>query len=379
MRILISLSYFTPNISGLSLYAKDLAEALARKGETVRVLTSQFKKDLQREETIEKVHIIRVPVATIVKKVPFMPLFLLYAIKEVKKADIINCHFPQPEGLFLILLAKFFGKKIVVTYQTDLEFDSVSFQIIKSFLVLFNYISLLCATNIVAITKDYALHSPILSKFLSKTSYILPVIHKPNFDKDEQKQLEKKVFRKGRKICIGFLGRMSTEKGLEYLLEAIPYLNQELKKDFLVVIAGAEDVIGEEKYKEKIMKIIEKYKEQVIVLGKLTRNQVGAFYSLLDVFVLPSINATEAFGIVQIEAMLFNVPVVATNLPGVRIPVTETKMGELVPPRDVVSLARAIAKILAQRKKYATGEAKHFLQDMFTEQNIAEGYMKIFQ
>ncbi|MCI0528881.1 MAG: glycosyltransferase [Nitrospira sp.] len=79
---------------------------------------------------------------------------------------------------------------------------------------------------------------------------------------------------------------------------------------------------------------------------------MGTFYSLIDVLVLPSVNSTEAFGMVQAEAMKMGVPVVATELPGVSVPIKVTGMGEIVPIKDVHALSRAIGKVLASGKRY---------------------------
>jgi glycosyltransferase involved in cell wall biosynthesis len=70
------------------------------------------------------------------------------------------------------------------------------------------------------------------------------------------------------------------------------------------------------------------------------------------VLTVPSLNSTEAFGLVQIEAMLNNVPSIASALPGVRRPVQLTGMGQVVPIGDSAALARAILEILSDPAKY---------------------------
>lgn len=110
--------------------------------------------------------------------------------------------------------------------------------------------------------------------------------------------------------------------------------------------------VGEEKYKDKILKLVEKHKEQIIFLGELPEEKMGSFYSLLDVLVLPSVNSTEAFGMVQVEAMMAGVPVVVSNLPGVRVPIEKTGMGLVVPVGDSGKLAGAIIEIIRNKKKY---------------------------
>lgn len=72
---------------------------------------------------------------------------------------------------------------------------------------------------------------------------------------------------------------------------------------------------------------------------------LGDFYASLDVFALPSVNAFEAFGIVQVVAMLAGVPVLASDLPGVRIPVRETGFGIIVPPGDAAAITAGLRSL----------------------------------
>jgi glycosyltransferase involved in cell wall biosynthesis len=78
----------------------------------------------------------------------------------------------------------------------------------------------------------------------------------------------------------------------------------------------------------------------------LNPEQMSALYPNLDVLVLPSLNSTEAFGLVQIEAMINGIPCVASNLPGVRQPVKMHEMGEIIPIGDSDALANALIRIL---------------------------------
>ena len=81
---------------------------------------------------------------------------------------------------------------------------------------------------------------------------------------------------------------------------------------------------------------------RVSFLGFLQDEDVPDFFASLDVFAFPSVNPLEAFGIAQLEAMSAGLPVVASDLPGVRIPVLRTGNGILVPPGDVPALAMAL-------------------------------------
>jgi glycosyltransferase involved in cell wall biosynthesis len=77
-----------------------------------------------------------------------------------------------------------------------------------------------------------------------------------------------------------------------------------------------------------------------------------AFYGAVDCLVVPSLNSTESFGLVQGEAMLCGTPVVVSDLPGVREPVRWTGMGEIVPVADPPALAHAIGRVLEDPARY---------------------------
>jgi glycosyltransferase involved in cell wall biosynthesis len=101
-----------------------------------------------------------------------------------------------------------------------------------------------------------------------------------------------------------------------------------------------------------------------------------AFYSNLDLLVVPSLNSTETFGFVQIEAMMNGVPVVASELPGVRVPIGMTGMGEIVPKGDPGALAGAICRIFEDPGAYTGGGLD--LRAEFSPDRAAEKYERLF-
>ena len=108
--------------------------------------------------------------------------------------------------------------------------------------------------------------------------------------------------------------------------------------------AHGKSVIGEEKYQKIIERFIRPLADKWESLGYLNDEDFEAFFAACDVLV-SSLNATESFGIVQIEAMAQGTPVVASDLPGVRQPVLQTGLGKLVPLRDSDAIAQAVIEI----------------------------------
>jgi glycosyltransferase involved in cell wall biosynthesis len=95
------------------------------------------------------------------------------------------------------------------------------------------------------------------------------------------------------------------------------------------------------------------------------------------VLVVPSLNATESFGLVQIEAMMNGVPVVASNLPGVRQPVSMTGMGLIAEVGDADSLADALLRILASPADFTADPGK--IAASFSSDATARSYEKLFE
>ncbi len=343
MKILFSITYYHPYVSGLTIAASRWAEGLEVQGETVTVLAMQHEKHLKIHERIHGVSVERAPWIARISK-GFISLdWLVKSWRMVRLHDVVVINLPQFEGIIPAIAAKLQGKRVVTIYHCELDLPRGFVNtVIQSLLEVSHFITLLFSDKVVTYTSDYAKHSRLLKG--RKVIAIVPPIPKLLAKKTFVEQLKKRIGKTD--VVIGVAARLSAEKGIEYLLDAMPYFAG------TVVIAGSMEPVGEKAYKKKILTLVKKYKDRVIFLGEIKPEDMGSFYSLLDILVLPSINSTEAFGMVQVEAMLAGVPVVVSDLPGVRIPVKKTGMGLVVPPKDPKKLAEAIAHIQTNRRLY---------------------------
>lgn len=375
MKILINITYYTPHISGLTVYAKRLAEELVKKGHQVTVLTSKHESSLPSEEAINGVKIKRSNVLFKIGKGVIMPSLPFEALALVKWANVVNCHLPQPEAFWFLVFARIFGRKTVVTYHCDVRLPpGFTNWLVSQALLMSNFLNCLFATTIVNSSLDYIHSSPILRFFLKKTKIIYPPIK--DFSRvPVNSDLKKKIASFKKKYKIGYVGRLATDKGVEYLFQSLPFLKKKLNS-FGLFIVGPEKVIGEKKYQEKINQLTQKYHQDIFLLGKLIKPELASFFKTIDVLVLPSINSTEAFGMTQVEAMLCGTPVIASNLPGVRVPIKLTGMGEIVPIRNGQAIAEATIKILRNKKKYIKPKTK--IKKIFSFQETINAYEKLF-
>jgi glycosyltransferase involved in cell wall biosynthesis len=156
---------------------------------------------------------------------------------------------------------------------------------------------------------------------------------------------------------IGFAARFAAEKGVEYLLQALPRVLED-NRDAQQVFTGAyKGTVGEEDYRANLAPLMQRYADRLTFLDLLSPEEMAGFFSLCDVVAVTSLNSTEAFGMVQVEAMLSGTPVVASDLPGVREAVRRTGMGEIVPPRDPAALAAALVRVIQCRYEYVRPRA----------------------
>ena len=175
---------------------------------------------------------------------------------------------------------------------------------------------------------------------------------------------------------IGMATRVAAEKGIDIVVKSI----KKLRGDFpnlKLLIAGDKNAIGEEKYWVYLNNLIKKLKVKVIFLGRLDQSEMRFFYRMIDVLVVASTNSTEAFGMVQVEAMLEGTPVVATDLPGVRIPVKITGMGEIVNVNDKGDLHQKIFMVFKKIDDYK--KSKTDLEAVFSTEVILDKYLKLYK
>ena len=380
MRILIVLTYYRPHTSGLTIYAERLAKAFAKRGHEVTVLTSQFDKSTPRDEIKDGVHIIRVPVMFRVSKGVIMPTFGSVASKLVMEHDVIQLHLPQFDAAGIALRGRLLKKPTVVTYHCDLLMPKgiISWLANQAIWVM-NRLTALFTHRFVTYTQDYAEHSPYLKPNLNKLRVIPPPVELPRASKEEIESCEQKTNPQNKKPVIGMATRFASEKGVEILLDAMPDVLKEYPQAMVQFAGAYENIMGEEHYFERLIPTIREYEKagQWKFLGNLDPRQMSAFYPNLDALVIPSLNSTEAFGLVQIEAMMNGVPTVASNLPGVRRPAQMHQMGEVVPIGDSKALAKALIKIFKNPENYHTDPEE--IRTNYVPENIAIEYEKLFK
>jgi glycosyltransferase involved in cell wall biosynthesis len=181
-----------------------------------------------------------------------------------------------------------------------------------------------------------------------------------------------------RRPVIGMAARLASEKGVEVLIEALPRILERYPRAQVLYAGQYQNVLGEEAYAQRLAPALAELQSQGhwSFLGVLDPAAMAGFFPNLDVFVVPSLNSTEAFGLVQIEAMINGVPCVASDLPGVRQPIHTTGMGMVTPIGNSSALAEAILTILDQPQRFQ-GDPQA-IRERYLPDSIAQEYEALF-
>jgi len=378
VKTLLVLTYYHPHVSGLTIYVQRLAAALARRGHQVTVLTSRYNSSLPQEEEIDGVRVVRAPVLFRISKGVIMPSFPWRAWQLIRSHDVVGVHLPQFEAGLLALLGRLAGKPVVLTYHCDLQLPTGWFnRVVDQVVFASNFLAGRLAQASVSYTQDYALHSRFLSRFLPKVHVISPPVIMPSPDPAAVEAFRAQHGLEGRPVVGMAATRLAAEKGVEVLVDAMPRLLAAFPRLKILFAGQYENVVGEEDIYRRLMpRITQLGPEHWEFLGILTQAQMPAFLAACDVLAVPSLNSTESFGLVQVEAMLCGTPSIASDLPGVRQPPLMTGMGKVVPIGDASALAEAILRIIENPEQFHCPRSQ--IEGAFSLAQTVTGYETLF-
>lgn len=322
-----------------------LSQELVKRGHQVTVITTNRGKSDKTSACVEwmnGIRVVRFQEKNHFLEAPLVPQIAFRVLLE--DYDLLHVHGITP---FISDLAIFFGKlkrkPVVVTYHYDAEtplFGSFGFVVARLY---YQIVSLLLklVDGLVATTKNYAETSPVLNKLTERVQIIPLGINKNKFNLSLKKNPKTDCQKhKTNSHTILFVGQLKEHKGVRCLLKAVKILKTQIPEIRLTIV-------GDGPQRESLLKYTSELDIDHIVYfaGNVTENDLPKYYATADLVAFTSYTRRDAFGLVLLEAMAAEKPIVASDIPGVREVVDNA--GVLVPPQDSAKLAKAIIEVFS--------------------------------
>lgn len=338
-RVLQVNKLYPPWIGGVERAVQMMSEGLSRgRGIDVEVLACQAR-GRGMAATVGGVRVTRVGSLGMVFGMPVSPHFPLVYGALSRRVDLLHIHMPFPLAAWSDAVLGDSGKGLIVHYHSDIVRQKRLAWMYTVFLR-----RLLQRADLIIVTSPALLaNSPHLAPFRRKCRIIPYAVNQAAGSPDPAHvpALRARLgVRDGGRVIL-FVGRLVYYKGVEYLVDAMCSVDATLV------------IVGDGPCRRALQKRVAErgVERKVLFCPAVSDQELGAYYSLADVFVLPSIEPTEAFGLVQLEAMATGLPVINTDLPtGVPWVSRSGETGLTVPPRDSTALAGAINTILRDRQ-----------------------------
>lgn len=358
MRILQINKYYWPDIGGVETVVKQYAEAV--KGDH-KVSILCVYKEFRLKTAITKVNgveVIRCSSFGTFFSMPVSISFYFYFFKLYRKYDILHFHEPFPLASILSVFIKR-KNNIIVTWHSDI----VKQKFLKNLVEIFQRNLCKKASVITTTSPNLLSFSNVLSEYENKVE-ILPLGIEPIKTKNIQD--------KGYMLC---LGRLSYYKGVGVLLRAFEKAQTNLK--LLLVGDGEKEIV------ESIKSVMKNSNKDIEFINRfVTREKKQEYLSNCSFLVFPSTEPSEAFGIIQLEAMNYSKPIINTNLPtGVPYVSLHNVTGLTVAPNDIVELADAIDRLsfdIKTREKMGANAFKR-VQNIFSNEVLMKQLLGIYE
>ncbi len=327
LRILQVGKFYPPHMGGIETHLQALCGAL-REHADVRVIVSSEDRNTI-EETVDAVPVARLSTLLTAFSTSISP-GMVSRIRR-SEADLVHIHLPNPAAVMAYLASGHRGP-MLVTYHSDTVKQKVLGRIFEPLL----HAALRRSAAIIATSPNYLATSPVLQAFRDRCHVIPYGIDTAQFELCDSDAVRSVRARYGERLVIS-VGRLVYYKGFDVLIRAMASVRGKL------VIVGDGPLHGELQVLAARLGVTDK----VVFAGEINNAGVMPYYHAADLFALASVARSEAFGIVQIEAMAAGLPVVNTSLDsGVPFVSLDGQTGLTVPPGNPQALAVAINRLL---------------------------------
>lgn len=363
MKVLHIYKDYYPVFGGIENHLKLLAEGQVQRGLEVQVLVTS-PTSMTIIEEIAGVRVLKAGRLATVASTPLSPSLPLWLGRL--EADIIHLHFPYPLGELSYLL-RGGGRRAVVTYHSDIVRQRRLLKLYQPLLWRF----LERVRRIIATSPQYIQSSPYLKPFADKCTVIPHGIDLTLFHSLDDERTGAIRRRYGSPLIL-FVGKLRYYKGLDYLIQAMGGIEARL------LVIGQGPMEWEWRALSERLGVVHK----VDFLGRVSNEELPRYYSASELLVLPSCQRSEAFGIVQLEAMACGKPVVSTELgTGTSYVNLDGQTGLVVPPEEPNALREAINRLLADEALRARlGErARERVRRKFSAHMMVDRVIALYQ
>lgn len=369
LKVLFVYKDYFPVLGGIENHIKLLAEGLQEKGvEPVVLVTNTHRKT--EKEIICNIPVIKTGRLVNISSAPISPGLYACLARISRGADVIHYHFPYPPAELWQVFTRS-GKPVVLTYHCDI----VRQKVLGFFYEPFIRRLLRRVNGIIVSSSNYMNTSRFLSPVKKKCSVIGLGTDLNRFKRDRAVQERAADIRKryGANGLLLFVGRLRHYKGVHILIDA---MKQVTGGHTLIVGSGK----MERAWRRKAAKA--GVSDRLTFMGEVSDKALNAIFHSADVFVFPSTNRAEAWGMAQVEAMACGLPVISTELGTGTSFVNQNEVtGFVVPPGDAAALASSIQRLIddtALRKRM--GEAAcHRAHLLFSKEKMIERTLEVYR
>ena len=341
MRIAVVTPSYPPYKGGMGNVAFHFSEALSKRGHDVTVFTPGYTRETRRQRQ-KSVHFL-FPFGKY-GNAAFVPQ-LFFALRGF---EVIHAHIPFIGAAKALVLFKLFFPKtrLVIHYHMDLIGRGFTKPLFSCYRMTAVRLLLWMADDIIVTSQDYAdtsLLKTYFTKHREKLHIIANGITYAHFSKKVTTNAPNRHI--PYVLFVGALDKAHYFKGVSLLINAWGELPSAYKNYNLVIVGD-----GDERLRYERKAGLTRACDHIHFVGKVSDNDLAAFYQKAALTVLPSLTGSEAFGMVVIESMAANTPVVASSLPGVRTLISHGGNGFLVTPGSLSELTASLKQGIDRSK-----------------------------
>ena len=355
-KILCVNKYYKPVVGGVETVVRNINHVVRDSGyEVIQLCCHNHFSAFTTRENIDGVLVIRVSTLFVLFSMPVAPMFLLYYIKYRFTSDLVWLHEPFPLSTIAEGFSSYFFKRIIFCYwHSEIVRQDFILKMLKPV-----YSRFLRNVDLVLVSNPKQLaNSRLLKKYCANKVEVLPIC--------VESERDVALPREDRGYFL-FLGRFSYYKGLHILSEALA--DERLKEIQF-------KIVGNGKFDPKLISKLQNMNNVTLNTGTVTEAEKRDLIRESIAFLFPSTEVSEAFGIMQLEAMRQGTPVINTNLrSGVPWVSVHGVSGLTIQPKNAIELADAILTLYRDKNLWSTlstnaieRQKKYFSEAVFQEE-----------